>query len=104
MSIEETIRKSLENVIVPEIKRSVIGLNLLRGLDIVDGNVDIKLASTALSSGIKEYVHTRTIETAGKVPGVKTVNVTFEDVNATDINSIKSIIAVMSGKGGVGKS
>ncbi len=104
MSIEDTIRKSLENVIVPEIKRSVIGLNLLRGLDIVDGNVDIKLASTALSSGIKEYVHTRTIEAAGKVPGVKTVNVTFEDVNATDINSIKSIIAVMSGKGGVGKS
>jgi Mrp family chromosome partitioning ATPase len=38
------------------------------------------------------------------LPGVSTVNMNFVDLKPKDVNEIKKVIAVMSGKGGVGKS
>jgi len=46
MATEEQVRASLEAVLVPAAKRSIVGLNMVREVNISDGKVGITLAST----------------------------------------------------------
>jgi hydrogenase maturation protease len=104
MITEEQIKQSLEAVLVPAAKRSVVGLNMVREVTISDGKVDITLASTGLIPGAQDWVKNKTQEAIEKLPEVKGVTVNYSDFKAKDLNKIDQIIAVMSGKGGVGKS
>lgn len=101
---EEQIIQSLETVLVPAAKRSVVGLNMVRGINVSDGKVDITLASTGLIPGAQDWIKNKTHEAVINLPEVKEVTVNYTDVKAKDLNQIDRIIAVMSGKGGVGKS
>jgi hydrogenase maturation protease len=104
MITEEQAKQSLEAVLVPAVKRSVIGLNMVREINISDGKVDINLASTGLIPGAQDWVRNKTQEAIKKLPEVKEVTVNYSGVKAKEMNKINQIIAVMSGKGGVGKS
>ena len=104
MATEEQIRQHLEQVLVPGVKRSVEDLNLVRGILISDQKVTISLASAALSESAQEWVSTKAREVIGKLPEVKEVTVEFSEAKPSEVNKISHIIAVMSGKGGVGKS
>jgi Mrp family chromosome partitioning ATPase len=101
---EKQIKESLEAVLVPAVKRSIVGLNLVREIDISDGKVKVSLASAALSESTQDWLKTKTQEVLGKLPGVKGVEVSFVEAKPKELNDIAHIIAVMSGKGGVGKS
>ena len=101
---EEQIRKSLEDVMVPAAKRSIVGLNLVRDIKISDKKVDITLASTGLIIGAQKWIADKVKEAIGKLPDAGEVNVEYVDINAKELNDIGHIIAVVSGKGGVGKS
>jgi len=102
--IEEQIRESLDGVLVPGVMRSVESLNLVREVTVSDQRAKITLASAALSSGAQEWIKTKTKEALEKLPGVNEVEVEFALVKPIELNKIGHIIAVMSGKGGVGKS
>jgi Mrp family chromosome partitioning ATPase len=101
---EEQIKQSLEAVLVPAAKRSIVGLNMVRKINISDGKVDITLASTGLIPGAQDWVKNETRTAVEKLPEVKEVTVNYSDFKANDLNKIDQMIAVMSGKGGVGKS
>jgi len=101
---EEQIKQSLEAVLVPAVKRSIVGLNLVREITVSDGKVKVNLASAALNESAQEWVSTKTREALGKLPGVKGVEVSFVEAKPKELNEIAHVIAVMSGKGGVGKS
>jgi ATP-binding protein involved in chromosome partitioning len=101
---EEQVKKSLEDVLVPAAKRSIVGLNMVHGINTSDGKVDIILASTGLIPGAKDWVKDKTLEAVRNLPEVKEVTINYSDFKAKDLNKIDQIIAVMSGKGGVGKS
>jgi Mrp family chromosome partitioning ATPase len=101
---EEQVKQSLESVLVPAAKRSIAGLNMVREINISDGKVEITLASTGLIPGAQDWVKNKTIEAVKNLPEVKEVTVNYGDFKAKDLNKIDHIIAVMSGKGGVGKS
>jgi len=101
---EEKIKQSLEAVLVPAAKRSIVGLNMVREINISDGKVDIILASTGLIPGAQDWVKNKIQEAIKKLPEVKEVTVNYNSVKAKELNKIDQIIAVMSGKGGVGKS
>jgi Mrp family chromosome partitioning ATPase len=101
---EDQLRKSLNEVLVPGVKRSVTMLNLIRKLDISDGRVGVTLASSGIGERAQEWVRNKVVDTLGKLSDIDSVDVKFEDVKPGEVNQIKSIIAVMSGKGGVGKS
>ena len=62
------------------------------------------LASAALAEGSQEWLKDRIKDTTSKLAGVKEVNVSFVDDKPKDLNRIGNVIAIMSGKGGVGKS
>jgi Mrp family chromosome partitioning ATPase len=91
-------------VLVPAAKRSIVGLNLVRGVTISDGRVKIALASTGLIQGAQDWIKTKAREAIEKLPEIKEVTVEYSDAKAKDLNKIDKILAVMSGKGGVGKS
>jgi len=101
---EEQIKQTLEAVLVPAAKRSIVGLNMVREISISDGKVDITLASTGLIPGAQDWIKNKTQEAIKNLPEVKEVTVNYSSVKAKELNKIDQIIAVMSGKGGVGKS
>ena len=104
MITEEQVRESLDGVLVPGVMRSLEGLNLVREIAASDQKVRITLASAALNSGTQDWLKTKTKEALKKLPGVNEVEVEFTPVKPIELNKIGHIIAVMSGKGGVGKS
>ena len=104
MPTKEQVIESLEAVLVPATKRSIVGLNLVRDITISDGKVNIALASTGLIPGAQDWIKNKTREAIEKLPEVKEVVVEYSDAKAKDLNKIDHILAIMSGKGGVGKS
>ena len=103
MISEEQVRKSLKEVIIPEVERSLTDLNLVRNVAIADGKVNITLAATALSPDVQEYISAG-IKAVMKRSKVNNVTIEFAEAKPADLNEIKHVIVVMSGKGGVGKS
>jgi hydrogenase maturation protease len=103
MASEKQIRASLNNVIIPEVERSLIDLNLVRKITISQSKVTVTLAATALGPEIQEFV-TAGVKAAMNPLKINDVAVEFIEAKPTDLNEIKYIIPVMSGKGGVGKS
>jgi ATP-binding protein involved in chromosome partitioning len=104
MASEEQVRESLEKVLVPVVMRDINGLNLVRQITTSDKEVKITLAATALNDEAKDWVSNKAKEAVGKLSGVKKVEIEFSEATPVELNKIGNIIAVMSGKGGVGKS
>jgi hydrogenase maturation protease len=104
MLTQEEILENLDTVVVPGVMRSLVKMNLVRDVSIADGKVDVSLASAALAEGSQEWLKDRIKATTSKLAGVKEVNVSFVDDKPKDLNKIGNVIAIMSGKGGVGKS
>jgi Mrp family chromosome partitioning ATPase len=103
MITEEQIKNSLQKIFVPEIERSVIDLNLVRKITISENKVAITLASTALSKEVQEFISAG-IMAAMQSFKINDIQIEFVDAKPEEINEVKHIIAIMSGKGGVGKS
>lgn len=104
MPTQEQVMESLDTVLVPGVMRSLVKMNLVREVRIAERKVDITLASAALSLENQEWLKDRTSDVVQKLEGVEEVDVSFVDGKPKDINEIRHIIAIMSGKGGVGKS
>jgi len=104
MPTQEQIIESLETVLVPGAMRSLVKMNLVRDISVADGKVDVTLVSAALAPGAQEWLKDRIKDVASKLSGINEVSISFVDGKPKDLNEIGHVIAVMSGKGGVGKS
>lgn len=104
MPTKEQVLENLEAVLVPAVKRSIVGLNLVREVTTSDKKVNVTLASTGLIPSAQDWIKTKAKEAIKKLPEVNEVKVEYTDAKAKDLNQIDHILAVMSGKGGVGKS
>ncbi len=104
MTTEEQIRQALEGILVPGVMRSLPKMNLVRKIAISNQNVNISLASTALGSDAQQFVKGKVSEVIKKLPEVNEVAVDFVEAKPEEVNDIHYVVAVMSGKGGVGKS
>jgi len=104
MATEGQVKKSLEKVMVPGVKRDLKGLNLVRQVAASKEEVKITLAATALDAEAQEMVSSQARAAVEKLPGVKKVEIEFTPAKPSELNQIGHIIAIMSGKGGVGKS
>ena len=104
MVTEEQVKKTLQSVIVPAARRSVVQMNLVRNITIDNGAIDITLASNGLVPGAKKWIRDRATEAIEKLPEVGEVKIDYVEAKPKELNQIDHIIAVMSGKGGVGKS
>ncbi len=104
MPTQEKVMESLDAILVPGIMRSLVKMNLVRDIKIADHNVDITLASAALAEGAQQWLKDRIVEATKKLEGVEETSISFSDSKPKEINQVDNVIAIMSGKGGVGKS
>ena len=104
MSTQEEVLLNLDAVLVPGTMRSLVKMNLVRDVSVADGRVDVTIASATLMEEVQEWLKDKIESSTGSLPGVNEVNINFMDSTPKDLNEIGSVIAVMSGKGGVGKS
>ena len=103
MITESQITTALSKVFVPTVEQSVTDLNLVRKITIAGDKVTITLASTALTPEVQQFVAAGIKAALQHIKG-SDIAVEFIEVKPTELNEIKYIVAVMSGKGGVGKS
>ena len=108
---EQAVMAALSTVQEPELHQDLVTLNMIHNLEISNGNVGLTVMLTTPACPLKGKMETDVRNAVMQVPGVKSVNVRF-DANVRADNRIsgrldlpiKNIIAVASGKGGVGKS
>ena len=117
---ESEIMDALRRVNDPEIHRSIVDLKMVRDLKIQDGKVIFTLALTIPECPLRDQLAQDARLAVAALPGVKEVEVILGAMSAEERqsvlqpkpqtpamvtnNQVKQVIAVMSGKGGVGKS
>jgi len=104
MTTPEQVRSGLDEILVPHAVRSLTLMNLIRDITITDDEVKISLASTALDESSQNWITAKIKESLKGLHDIKNVDIAYSDAKPLDLNKINRIIAVMSGKGGVGKS
>jgi len=106
MSAELTkqIEEALEGISTVELRRSIVQLGMVRDIKEADGRVTLTLSLTPLSASARESVGERVRAAVENVPGVNEVVVEVVELPPKETNQVGSVVAVMSGKGGVGKS
>ena len=108
---EQAVMAALSTVQEPELNNDLVSLNMIHNLEISNGNVGLTIMLTTPACPMKGKMETDVRNAVMQVPGVKSVNVRFDaNVRADKRISgrldlpIKNIVAIASGKGGVGKS
>jgi len=117
---EAQIRKALEGVMDPELHKSLIELGMVRQVGVKKDRIEITLALTTLGCPLKDQIVEDVRRAVGALDGAKRVEVALAEMTeeekrrigigvpdkgkVEDLNVIHHVIAVMSGKGGVGKS
>jgi ATP-binding protein involved in chromosome partitioning len=120
----EEVLKALEGVIDPELGRSVVELDMVRDIEIDGGRVDVTIALTVPGCPLRASFEEQVQTALAPVAGVESIGLGFdvmtpeEKTALTDrlrggvaertpgisVGASTRVIAVASGKGGVGKS
>jgi Mrp family chromosome partitioning ATPase len=121
MTTVEQVRGALKGVMDPELKRNIVELGMVRDVAVEDGHVNLTLALTTLACPLKDKITGDARQAVLALEGVEQVDVDLTEMTAEEkqrispsgqkqsgqaahLNHIRHVIAVMSGKGGVGKS
>ncbi|MDB5197118.1 MAG: Mrp/NBP35 family ATP-binding protein [Flaviaesturariibacter sp.] len=109
---QEEVLKALSNVQEPDLGKDLVTLNMIRDLEINGNNVSFTIVLTTPACPMKEHMQNACIN-AIKILVNSEANVTVNFTSSTTtvradkssvLPGVKNIIAVVSGKGGVGKS
>jgi ATP-binding protein involved in chromosome partitioning len=112
---QEQVREALKAVKYPGFSRDIVSFGLLKGVQVNNGTVTVQLALATNEPAIPQTIKTDAEKILRALPGVAQAKVLIDihappagagaaGVGATSIEGIKHVIAVASGKGGVGKS
>ena len=112
MMQQADVLKALSFVIEPDLKKDIVSLNMVKDIVISDAEVSFTIVLTTPACPLKELIRKDCINAIHThIDENITVNVNFTSHTTskrTDAKSllpgVKNIIAVVSGKGGVGKS
>jgi ATP-binding protein involved in chromosome partitioning len=117
---EAAVTEALRSVVEPNLHKDIVTLQIVKGIRVHEGDVAVLLALGATAGPLKEKIEKDVREVLGKVPGVTAVDVKIDAAPSAaapagpaqaarppakpPIEGVKNLIAVASGKGGVGKT
>ncbi|MCH6254973.1 Mrp/NBP35 family ATP-binding protein [Puniceicoccaceae bacterium K14] len=113
---KESIQEALKAVKYPGFSRDIVSFGLIRSIEVVDGKAAINVAVATSDHSIPAKIRDDIENTVSTLEGIKEVAVNISvtaskqpaaastEPKAARIDGVKHVIAVASGKGGVGKS
>ncbi|OFZ19806.1 MAG: hypothetical protein A2X94_17190 [Bdellovibrionales bacterium GWB1_55_8] len=110
---EEQVLNALRKVQDPDLRKDLVSLNMIRDLKVSDdGSVSLRVVLTTPACPLKAKIESDVRGAVLAVEGVRSVQVKMDAevrsrgaaAGVTKIEGVSHIIAVSSGKGGVGKS
>src|SRR6516165_1191442 len=112
MITETAVMEALRGVIDPELHKDIVTLGMAKSVRVSDGNVSLLVTLTTPACPLRETIEKDVRAALAKVPGVNSVEVKFDAAvpegrrlqDKAPIPGVKNLIAVASGKGGVGKT
>jgi ATP-binding protein involved in chromosome partitioning len=122
MATQEQILAALGKVIDPELRRPVTELGMVRGVEIDGANVTVTIALTVVGCPLRSSFEDQVREHVATLPGVDSVGLQFDVMSPDEraalterlrggapergiqISPRTRVLAIASGKGGVGKS
>jgi ATP-binding protein involved in chromosome partitioning len=120
--MREEILAALANVIDPELRRPVTELGMVRGIEIAGSEVDVTIALTVVGCPLRSSFEDQVGRHVGTLPGVSKVTLHFDvmspderaalttklrggvETRGIQLSPTTRVLAIASGKGGVGKS
>ncbi|HNR01204.1 MAG TPA: Mrp/NBP35 family ATP-binding protein [Anaerolineaceae bacterium] len=111
MQLMEAVTKALSSVIEPELHKDLVSLKMVENIQVNDGNVELTVVLTTPACPLSKKIEREVTEAVSAVPGVHSVKVNMtarvpsdgKDREALSL-PVKNVVAIASGKGGVGKS
>lgn len=111
---EDQVRDALRKVRYPGFSRDIVSFGLIKAINIDDGEVKVQFALATNDPNIPATIKSDSEKVLRTLAGVRAAKVLIDihappagagaSVGAARIPGIKHVIAVASGKGGVGKS
>src|SRR5581483_9907812 len=122
--MREEILQALSRVIDPELRKPVTELDMVRGVEVDGGDVSVTIALTVAGCPLRNSFQEQVAREVGAVAGVASVSLRFDVMTPDEraalttklrggrpaedrqiqLDPATRVIAVASGKGGVGKS
>jgi ATP-binding protein involved in chromosome partitioning len=109
---EQSVLDALRLVRDPDLHKDIVTLGFVRDLKIDGGEVSFRVVLTTPACPVREQLQEEARRVVAEIPGVSRVNVTMDAEvpkgrgigEKVVVPGVRNIVAVSSGKGGVGKS
>ncbi len=113
---EGDVLNALRPIVDPDFNRSIVDLGFVKNIRIGDGDVSLTLELTTPACPVKEQFQQAAEQALAALPGVEQVDVTLTantrgsrgpkraEGSEEILPGVRNVVAVASGKGGVGKS
>lgn len=108
---EQAVLEALKNVQDPDLHRDIVSLGFVKEVKIEGGAVSFQIQLTTPACPVKDLMEQQARELVSELPGVESVEIEMtaqvreRNTQPEDLlPGVKQVVAIASGKGGVGKS
>ena len=108
---EERVKEALRVIVDPDLGQDIVSLGFVKNVKICGGDIAFDLELTTPACPVKEMFKTQCEDALKRIDGVKSVSVNLSaqvrgrpEADHMVLPQVRNVVAVASGKGGVGKS